>query len=179
MSPETATLPIALFTHWLNCGERGISSEAIVSHLTGVPVGHSHWRGDDHPVDPDDFRRCQLLLAAVPLTRLTFGAMRTRSPQWARLVDAWAEIEESAESEVPEYLSGRKGSAPRTYSLMKRVIAGGSFCAACDGTGAAEACPKCKGTGHRTGGRCRNSGCHRGYFYCRTCRGRGYTGGAS
>ena len=32
-------VPIEAFVSWLASGERGMSSEAIVSHLTGVDVG--------------------------------------------------------------------------------------------------------------------------------------------
>lgn len=177
MSTATATLPISLFTNWLASGERGISSEAIVSHLTADPVGSYRW-STDWPHDPSDFRRCQLLLNAVPLARLAFPAMSTRGPQWARLVQSWDEIHASIECEVPNYLEGRaSGSAPQAYRLMQRVIAGGATCHACSGTGRADPCPKCKGTARRGGGRCRNSGCHGGSFLCGPCWGRGYTGG--
>lgn len=89
---STGTLPLTLFTHWLASGERGLSSEAIVSRLTGEKVGRPWDTGKDHPHDPSDFRRCQKLLDAVPLARLAFPAMRDVSPQWARLVDAWDDI---------------------------------------------------------------------------------------
>ena len=171
----SALLPLRHFCGWLATGERGISSEAIVTHLTGIPVGQ--WGGSDHPHDPSDFRRCQLLLNHVPLARLAFSEMRSKSPEWDRLVDAWDDIHAMSESEVPGYLEGRNGEAPKTYRLMRRVIDGGTTCASCEGTGQAEACPKCKGTGRRCGGRCRADGCARGYRYCRDCRGRGYTGG--
>lgn len=177
---QTAPLPISTFTNWLAFGERGLSSEAIVAHLTGTHVGRT-WSGDVYrhpyyPSDPDDFRRCQLLREAVPIVELMFGQMRTASPVWARLVDAWDEIHDTIEAEVPDYLHTRSdGLARRGYALMKRVIAGGDVCAACEGTGHAEACPKCKGTGRRSGGRCRAPGCIHGYHSCRTCRSRGYT----
>ena len=170
------TMKVGQFNGWLAHGERGISSEAIVTHLTGINVGSSRW-SQDHPHDPSDFRRCQLLLEAVPLARLAFPSMATRSPQWARLVEAWDEIHATSEEEVPGYLQGREGAAPRTYRLMRRVIAGGVPCESCGGTGDAEPCPKCKGTGRRGGGSCRNIGCWLGHFHCPDCRGRGYTGG--
>jgi hypothetical protein len=103
--------------------------------------------------------------------------MASRSPQWARLVEAWDEIHATSEEEVPGYLQGRDGEAPRTYKLMKRVIAGGTVCPTCDGTGNGDPCPKCKGTGRRSGGRCRWPYCFRGHYFCPDCRGRGYTGG--
>ena len=157
--------------------ERGISADAIVSHLSGR-TGLSHW-GSDHPHDPDDFRRCQLVARQV--SPETFAGMRTRSPEWARLVDHWQEIHEAIEAEVPDYIYGHPGNARRAYQLMRRVIAGRPACVTCDGSGRAEGCPKCNGSGRRGGGRCRAAGCFEGFRLCRSCRGYGYdaTGCAS
>ncbi|HEY9494616.1 MAG TPA: zinc finger-like domain-containing protein, partial [Intrasporangium sp.] len=138
-------MPLSYFHGWLATGERGISSEAIVSHLTGVPITPWH-RLADYPLDPADFRRCQLLLERAPLARPYFPAMASRSPQWARLVEAWDDIHALIEEDVPGYLNGYNGSAIRGYRLMQRVIAGGVQCDICDGTGQADPCPKCKGT---------------------------------
>lgn len=181
MSATTdAKIPLHHFTGWLAMGERGLSSEAIVQHLTGTPISGYHWGAGRHPRDPADFRRCQLLLDAVPLAKLAFPAMRSASPEWARLVDQWDEIHEAIAAEVPDYL-GRwtTGRATRGYYLMKRVIAGGDPCEACDSTGRGAPCDKCKGTGRRSGGRCRAPRCYRGHDFCRTCRGEGYVGGAA
>lgn len=171
---EVTSLPLETFTGWLAGGERGMSSEAIVAHLTGHPVGRYGSR--DYPHDPDDFRRCQRLLRVVPLAGLWFPTMRSCSPVWARLVDAWDEIHATIEAEVPGYVDSHpSGSAPKGYRLMRRVIDGGTECATCEGSGQAAACPRCKGTGKRSGGRCRYPGCSSGYFACGPCRGKGYT----
>jgi hypothetical protein len=152
-----------------------MSSEAIVRHLTGSPrVGRPYL---DYPHDTDDFRRCQLLLEDVPLARLMLPRMSTASPVWARLVDAWDEIHALIESEAPEYLTKRRGSAPLAYRLMRRTIANGVECTVCHGSGRGAACEKCKGTGRRSGGKCRAQRCFGGHDYCRPCGGRGYTGG--
>ena len=121
---RTATpLPLSHFTEWLESGERGISSEAIVSRLTGTQVGRACPR--NHPYDPDDFRRCQLLLKAHPLAEVEFHAMRSVSPQWARLVDSWDQIHTTIESEVPHYLEDPSGGrAPLAYDLMRQAIDG-------------------------------------------------------
>ncbi len=114
----SALLPIAAFTQWLAFGERGISSEAIVTHLTGVQV--SRWGSSFEPLDPGDFRRCERLLRQVPIARLAFGAMRDVSPQWAGLVEMWDELVALAEDEVPGIFDQPAGgSAPRTYDRMQ------------------------------------------------------------
>lgn len=83
-------LPLTIFTSWLASGERGMSSEAIVSRLTGARVGR--YSNGDHPWDTGDFRRCEQLLEAVPLARVAFPLMADVSPQWAALVPVWDEI---------------------------------------------------------------------------------------
>ncbi len=73
---------------WLRNGERGVSSEAIFQHMTGVPVGAwSLWP----PADTSDMRRCRLLLAAVPEFRERLHEM-AELPRWKTLVDRWDEI---------------------------------------------------------------------------------------
>ena len=121
----TTKLPLTVFVHWLANGERGLSSEAIVEHLTGEPVGgraHAARRGRlDHPYDMGDFRRCELLLRQVDLARLVFPQMASASPQWARLVEAWAEIVETAKDENPtafDYHPDYDIPMPRTRALI-------------------------------------------------------------
>lgn len=118
----TETIPLEHFTAWLASGERGVSSEAIVAKLTGARVGRY---GDRLavPYDPSDFRRCERLLRDHPLGRLYFAEMRTVSPTWAALVDAWPELLALAESEVPGIFDGARpdGSAPKTYARMQEI----------------------------------------------------------
>lgn len=177
MMPPTTDkqlLQLSYFTTWLARGERGLSSEAIVSHLTGEVGRYSR---PHHPLDPADFRRCQLLLKSHPLAELVFPQMRTASPEWARLVDVWEEIHQTILAEVPEYLTARPWGqrAPLGYALMQRVIAGGTTCEECAGSGQGDACEGCKGTGRRSGGVCRARRCYLGFRQCQTCRGRGFT----
>lgn len=120
---ETGLIPLEYFVHWLASGERGISSEAIVSHLTGEEVGR--WSGPDHPRDPSDFRRCEVLLRNYPLARRAFPAMKSRSAVWARLVDAWDELVALGEEEVPGIFDGpAHGRAPRMYARMRELREG-------------------------------------------------------
>ncbi|TFC59456.1 MULTISPECIES: hypothetical protein [unclassified Cryobacterium] len=120
----TTVLPLENFTGWLANGERGVSSEAMVSHLTGANVGR-RYGGGDHPYDPSDFRRCEMLLRRVELARLVLPQMATRSPEWAALVAHWEELVTLAESEVPGIFDTdrARGAAPLTYKRMKDLFA--------------------------------------------------------
>ena len=105
---------------WLAGGSRGVSSNTIVTHLTGVYALGSYG-SKDHPYDPDDFDRCLCLLDAVPLLRVALPYMAEVSPGWAALVDRWGDIEASHLEEVGLGWSKAK-SAPKTYDLMRSVI---------------------------------------------------------
>lgn len=104
---------------WLAGGERGVSSNTIVEHLTGWPA-LKDWRGDI-PHDPDDLDRCLKLLAAVPLLRVMLPGMATHSPEWAAMVARWDEVEASHLAEVGLGWTKAK-SAPKTYALMRQII---------------------------------------------------------
>lgn len=99
---------------WLRTGERGISSEAIFSHLTGIPIGGHRL---DPPSDPSDLRRCRLLLHAVPAFRARLRKMAEISPAWAALVARWDELCALMDAETP----GMSGRAPKTFALMQRL----------------------------------------------------------
>jgi len=105
---------------WLAEGERGVSSETIFSEMTGIPVVGRH--GGHPPCDPSDFRRCHLLLEAVPEFKARLAEMAGVSQVWARLVEKWDEIVASLDAEVPEWRSGRsRGAATGTYRMMKSL----------------------------------------------------------
>lgn len=104
---------------WLASGRRGVSSNSIVQHLTGVQAVGDWYI--DIPHDPADLDRCLKLLDAVPLLRPLLPRMATASPMWAALIERWAEIEASHLDEVG--LGWTKArSAPKTYALMRSVI---------------------------------------------------------
>ena len=113
-----AVLPIELFAVWLAAGERGLSSEAIVQRLTGIKVNTGRHEGAvEHPHDPSDFRRCVELLKVVPLARTYLPLMADVSPQWARIVADWDDLERllAEESQRPD------GRAPRLYHRLKQL----------------------------------------------------------
>jgi hypothetical protein len=100
---------------WLASGERGISSNTIVQHLTGLKTMRDGYMS--HPYDPDDLSRCRKLLEAVPLLKLMLPGMATCSPEWAALVARWDELCSLMDEEAPRWNEGI-GSAPKTYELM-------------------------------------------------------------
>ena len=101
---------------WLARNRRGLSSEAIATHLTGVTIGS----GDEkhYPHDPGDLGRCIRLLDAVPSFRPRMSEMATAGREWAALAAQWGQLETSYRCE----LNGGNGMAPKTYALMRRLI---------------------------------------------------------
>lgn len=106
---------------WLACGARGSSSNAIVTHITGIPAGSRYGGRMDHPYDPDDLDRCLQLLEAVPLLRVLLPSMASASPSWAALIARWDEIEASHLEEVGLRWT-KAHSAPKTYAMMKQAL---------------------------------------------------------
>lgn len=103
---------------WLAHGERGLSSETIFTHLTGVnAVGDSHrW----HPSDPGDLGRCRRLLEQVSALRPAFPRMKEVSNVWGRLVDEWTALCTLMDSEAPQWRD-EIGTCPQTYQRMKQL----------------------------------------------------------
>ncbi len=98
---------------WLEHGERGISSETIFSHLTGLKI-----RGDySHPADPSDLLRCRKLLLAVPEFQHQFHRMSELSPTWHALVEHWETLCKMLDVECPTW----SGTAANTYKRMKEL----------------------------------------------------------
>ncbi len=100
---------------WLDKGERGISSETMFSILAEEfhPL-----RGIDtfcHPLDPDDFRRCYLLLKMLPEWKNALYKMKSVSPVWEKLVDNWEKLEEMLE----EMMKTNKDNG--MYKFMKSL----------------------------------------------------------
>ena len=103
---------------WLANGERGISSNTIFEQLTGMQATSDGY--SCHPLDPADFRRCQLLLEQVPELQEQFYRMAEVSPEWERLVRAWPDIVAAMDAQAPEWRNGRSGKpAHLAYGLIK------------------------------------------------------------
>ena len=124
--PTTATpapqpaVRIEEFNDWLRRGQRGISSETIVAHLSGINV--TTYR--DVPYDPADFRRCEMLLRAVPAARGNLHRMGEVSEAWARFAAHWTELVELAQSEARGIFDDPRasGSAPKLYARMQEIL---------------------------------------------------------
>jgi hypothetical protein len=108
-------------TEWLANGRRGVSSNTIFTSLTGIDALSGH--RPSHPHDPDDLDRCIALLVQVPELRPKLYRMAECSPEWARLISRWDEIEQSHLVEVGLGWTNAK-EAPKTYALMKEVLSG-------------------------------------------------------
>ena len=105
---------------WMLNGETGLSSIAIARRMLGVPPREGHHRHHDifHPLDPADMRRCLLLLDWIPGWAGRIDEMADVSPQWAKLVAKWGEIEAT----LLEEMHRADGMAPKTYAMMRAVL---------------------------------------------------------
>ena len=133
MSDKTTTvqvpMPLSHFALWLARGERGLSSEAMVSVFTGEILGRYSFGGpaNNHPRDPADFRRCEVLLRAYPLARLHLPLMKHHGGVWSRLVDEWDDLVALMESEAPGAFdsSSTRWRAAKTYDRIQAIIEAG------------------------------------------------------
>jgi len=97
---------------WLLHGERGVSSETIFQKIDGrIILKHEGC----HPLDPDDFRRCYLLLETIPEWKTKLHLMKKVSPVWEKLVDNWDKLTEMLEEQLAT------GKANGMYQTMKSL----------------------------------------------------------
>jgi putative aminopeptidase FrvX len=82
---------------WMLSGDTGISSEAIVSKMTGLPTRYGFMC---EPADPSDLGRCLRLLRKFPEWGARIGEMAEVSQRWSALVAHWDEIAAMMEEEV-------------------------------------------------------------------------------
>lgn len=80
---------------WIRNGERGLSSETMFGYLHDGGMKIAKW--ETTPSDPDDFRRCYLLLKAVPQWKSELHKLKSVSPVWSNLVDNWDKLTEMLE----------------------------------------------------------------------------------
>lgn len=97
---------------WLDRGERGTSSDTIHSAFCGGWLRHA-----DAPHDPDDFRRCKLLLDLLPEWRADLAKVVIAYPWLAPMIAQWGEIERLYAAEE----SRRWKGAHDCYALIRQL----------------------------------------------------------
>jgi hypothetical protein len=118
----TVTLPDGA-AKWLDSGEQGLSSKSIFTKLSDLNImgDWSRW-GLQTPSDPDDLRRCILLLDMVPEWRERIFEMSVISDKWAAAARHWAELDNLFNEECPNWRSNKYAwRAPKTYERMKEI----------------------------------------------------------
>ena len=106
---------------WLATGHRGLSSETLFTFATGVDAEGDH--GHHYPHDPDDLRRCRILLEQCPELVTCLPRVAEAGPEWAALIGRWDEVCALMDAEAPEWREG-KGRGPKTYALMQEIFRG-------------------------------------------------------
>lgn len=94
--PAPATTTTALFAWpglaaWLDEGDRGLSSEAIVAAITGIVLNDDNTAS---PWDAGDFRRCTALLHRVPALVPHLDRVAAINATWAEIVARWSHLSE-------------------------------------------------------------------------------------
>lgn len=102
-------------------GEQGTSSECMFYCLSaGVPsLAYQRRQITEraaHPFDPDDFRRCYLLLQTIPEWKQYLHIMKDVSPIWSNLIDNW----DTLTAMLEKAMASPDGKAPEMYELMKK-----------------------------------------------------------
>ena len=106
---------------WLANGDRGLSSNSMVSVIVGVECNKSGWSGIYHPSDPSDFDRCYKLLCAVPEIKENLHRMKQASEVWANIVDNWDELAMMLIDMKERRKQGIKPVANGMYEFMKEL----------------------------------------------------------
>ena len=131
---QTGHPVVDLILDWFHSGERGQSSEALAvaglmrhgdERVQAEWADHAAYRACAHPHDPDDLRRCLLLIRHVPVLRQEVDALAEESAHWAALARHWDELRAQISQEVcpSRWLEPPEGAqAPETYRRMKAVL---------------------------------------------------------
>lgn len=98
---------------WLKYGERGTSSETMLSLCTLVTITKEY----GYPKDPNDFDRCYRLVEAVPEIRGRLNGLKNFGKEWANIVDNWDKLEGML-------LEQRNGVENDMYQFMQTLIYG-------------------------------------------------------
>lgn len=96
---------------WLENGEKGASSEAMIWICYGIGKHDT-----SHPYDPSDFLRCHKLVRYVPEIKNRFHLLKGQGKAWGNLVDNWDKLTKM----LDEQLQSRKDNG--MYEFMKTLI---------------------------------------------------------
>lgn len=102
---------------WMLNGEHGVSSDTIFAVMIGATTPTRRAFGN-WPHDPDDFRRCLLLIERVPEWNSRIGEMAKLGKEWAAVAAHWDEWSALFEEERAGRTTGG-WTAPRLYDAMK------------------------------------------------------------
>lgn len=90
---------------WMEHGERGSSSLflfATIGRIYDRSIADHVKHNSQHPCDPDDFRRCYLLLKALPEWKSQLYRAKRGSVHWNSLIEHWDELTEMFERQDPK-----------------------------------------------------------------------------
>lgn len=108
---ETAGMTLdGKISWWILHGDKEFSSNTMLFRFMGRPLPTL-----SAPTLPDDFRRCHMLLRAIPEFRDRLNELRDISPKWDVLVDNWDKLTRMLEAEMS---SGAKNDM---YEFMKSI----------------------------------------------------------
>ncbi len=120
--PDMNTSEFERGAWWTKHGEHGTSSQTMWCVLAERKLFDEHYKEVilspsqfTHPSDPDDFRRCYLLLKAVPEWRLKLDKLKTLSQIWFKLVENWDKLTEMLEEQM------KTGKQNGMYELMESL----------------------------------------------------------
>ena len=107
---------------WLARGEVGISSRAMALTTAGVNLKRLPGWWSPWPHDPDDLRRCVLLVDLIPETREQgIAVLAQRYPEWKALAENWDDLVATLRREIGDELQP-VGSAKETYDKMDALL---------------------------------------------------------
>ena len=102
--------------NWIIGDHTGTSSKTMWAVLMGADLETPDRFRFSPPHDPSDFRRCHLLLEAVPEWRERLPEVAAAFPIWGPLVREWDKL-------TALYLRDReKDGSPELYRLMKKLL---------------------------------------------------------
>jgi hypothetical protein len=126
LNPYAALPPEAV--RWLANGRRGVSSNSFISAVYGIDAVRDGHR--DAPHDPSDFRRCRLMVDAIPgakeqlLSLVDIQAYPRPRLAMLKVVENWELMCAVMDAEVPEWRDPpRDSSSPRLYRFMQQLWA--------------------------------------------------------